>query len=365
MRIQGLELENYRNFDKEHFNPNPGINIIYGDNAQGKTNLIEAIWLFTGGRSFSGAKDIELVKFGTDYAKLNLEFLALEREQEAEINIMEKRRKVSLNKVEKKSPSALIGAFCAVVFSPSHLSLVKDGPLKRRRFLDAALCQMKPKYCSALLRYNHTLGQRNALLKEAKANRPLLETLDIWDRNLSLYGSLIIKERLNYVSILEAKAGEFYRGISDGKEEFSVLYKSNLIKSGIIDNIEESFFSALEAHREEDLLLGYTSVGPHRDDLVLKVNNLNAKSFASQGQQRSCVLSLKLAEAEIFMKNTGQKPIILLDDVMSELDAKRQTYLMESIKDWQVLLTCCDPDNIIRLDYPQKFEIKNGKINSF
>lgn len=365
MKVQGLELENYRNFDKEYFNPNPGINIIYGDNAQGKTNLIEAIWLFTGGRSFRGSKDTELVKFGENHARLNLEFFALEREQEAEINIMEKRRRVSLNKVEKRSPSALVGAFCAVVFSPSHLSLVKDGPLKRRRFLDAALCQMKPKYCSALLRYNHTLEQRNALLKEARNNRRLLETLDVWEKNLSVYGAMIIRERLNYVLKLEKKAGEFYRGISDGKEEFSVSYKSNLIKSGIIEDIEDSFLSVLESHREEDLVLGYTSVGPHRDDLDLKVNNLNAKSFASQGQQRSCVLSLKLAEAEIFMKNTGQKPIILLDDVMSELDANRQTYLMESIKGWQVLLTCCDPDNIIKLDYPQKFEIRNGKINSF
>ena len=364
MRALSIDLKNYRNFDIERFTPGENINIIYGDNAQGKTNLIEAIWLFTGGRSFRSAKDAELIKFGSDFAKLDMEFFSCGRNQTASIVIEGKRRRVTLNKVEKKSAASLVGSFCAVVFSPNHLSLVKDGPAGRRRFIDSALCQIKPAYCSAVLKYNHILNQRNRLLKEIKNRESLIDTLDVWDENLSFYGAAIVKERIEYIELVKSKAERFYSGISDGKENFSVFYKSNLQKNDIIEveEIKKVFLEKLQNSRNEDLILGYTSVGAHRDDLCFKVNNLNAKSFASQGQQRSCVLALKLAEAEIVMEQTGQRPIILLDDVMSELDLKRQKYLISSIKDWQVFITCCEMSEIIDLDEPQKFEINGGKI---
>lgn len=366
MKVLSLKLKNYRNFDNELFKPSDGINIIYGDNAQGKTNLIESIWLFTGGRSFRGSKDADLVKFNNDFAELKMDFFSEERNQEALIRIINKKRKISINKIEKNSPSSLIGTFCAVVFSPNHLSLVKDGPSDRRKFINTALCQLKPNYCAALLRYNHVLTQRNSLLKDIKYHKELLETLDVWEENLSNYGAIIIKERVKYIQLLQNKAKTFYRGISDDKESFSVLYKPNVIKYDIIedDEIAVSFLDELKRHRKDDLMLGYTSIGPHRDDLSFNINSLNAKSFGSQGQQRSLVLSLKLAEASILKEQTNQMPVILLDDVMSELDSKRQKYLIDSIKEWQVFLTCCDPANIINLNGPKKFEIKNDKIVS-
>lgn len=332
--------------------PQDGINIIFGENAQGKTNVLEAIWLFTGGRSFRGAKDAELVAFHQPKATIALDFFSQEREQHADITVLNGRRSVKLNGVQKKSASQLIGTFCAVIFSPEHLSLVKEGPSGRRNFLDAALCQIKPAYAALLSHYNHTLIQRNALLKDIPRHAELLDTLSVWDERLVRYGTEVVRQRRSYVQALSAPAAEVYAGISGGKESFGLSYLCTA----------EDLAAALVGARREDLQSGHTTVGPHRDDLEITVNDLSARSFGSQGQQRSLVLALKLAEADVLQMKTGERPVILLDDVMSELDGGRQDYLLNHLKNRQVFITCCEPDLAGRLKQGARFEVKGGVI---
>lgn len=366
MNVSKISLKNYRNFKEEVFSPKGGINIIYGDNAQGKTNLLEAIWLFTGGRSFRGSKDQELVKFDELYAELAMDFRSKKREQCAEIRIQDKKRKVSLNGIEKTSAAALVGNFCAVVFSPCHLSLVKDGPLQRRKFIDSSICQIKPSYCKTLSVYNHIINQRNTLLKDIRHYPDLLDTLEIWDQRLSDYGAVLLKERNDYCKLLKEEAQKVYSGIADGKEVLSLSYKSNFkeIDDLCLRDIKEGLLQSLKKQRQIDLNLGFTSVGPHRDDLNLEIDGKLLRAFASQGQQRSCVLALKIAEAIILMDKIGEKPIILLDDVMSELDRKRQKYLMDVIKDFQVFISLCEPSSVVFDEEFEKFKVEKGKIYS-
>lgn len=328
------------------------MNVIYGRNAQGKTNLLEAMWLFTGGRSFRGARDGELVAFGQDKATLNLQFYSEEREQEAELTVQNGRRSAALNGVPKRSPAELVGKFRAVLFSPEHLSLIKSGPALRRNFMDAALCQVKPAYAPLLSRYNHTLVQRNALLKDIPRHAELLDTLEIWDDRLARYGDAIAKERASYIEKLEGPARELYAGISENKECFGIQYQKSA------ENLRE----ALAAARRDDLQSGHTTVGPHRDDLEVTVDGVSARAFGSQGQQRSLVLALKLAEADVLEQESGETPVILLDDVMSELDTGRQNYLLNRLDGRQVFLTCCEPDAVKRLEDGALFEVRRGEL---
>ena len=362
MRVLSLAFSNYRNLRASTFCPAENVNVIYGDNAQGKTNLLEAIWLFTGGRSFRGAKDAELIAFLEKKAVLNLEFFAQNREQTASIDLAYPKRKITLNGVEKKSSAALVGNFCAVVFSPVHLYLVKEGPMIRRKFLDAAICQIKPAYAAALHKYNQTLLQRNSLLKDLRFHADLLDTLEIWEEKLARYGAFLISERLKYCEQLGPHAKQVYAGISDGKEQLFLAYQASFGALEDGENLEQKLFSCLQKKRVDDLAAGYTSVGPHRDDLELSLNGRSVKAFGSQGQQRSCVLALKLAEASILRARIDEKPIILLDDVMSELDVSRQNYLLDFVKDWQVFITCCDASGILGRNDGKKFRIENGEI---
>ena len=362
MTVNSVKIKNFRNIADLSFTADNGVNVIYGENAQGKTNILESIWLFTGCKSFRGAKDNELIKFGEDFSKINLEFSDNLREKKSEIIIANKKKNASLNGVSLRSTAELIGSFYAVIFSPVHLSLIKDGPSARRKFLDTALCQLKPSYAEHLAGYKRALVQRNALLKDLHLNSELYDMLDTWDDQLARYSACVIKERIQYIDLLSDYSKNIYSGISENKEEFSVFYSKKISKDYSVKDIYLSEIENLKNSRKEDIFSKTTTVGPHRDDLEILINNVSARSFGSQGQQRSCALALKLGESEIIKKVTGETPVALLDDVMSELDEKRQDYVLNHINDRQVFLTCCDPSQVLRLCGGKSFLIKGGEI---
>lgn len=362
MNIKKLEVVSFRNIKNAIIEPCESVNIIYGKNAQGKTNMLEGIWLFTGCRSFRGSKDSELINFNSSKAVLNLDFSAYGREQNLHLEI-EGSRKFHLNSIKQPSASKIMGEFLAVVFSPVHLSLVKDGPFERRRFLDIAISQLKPKYAVTLSQYNKALAQRNILLKDLAYHSELYDTLDIWEERLAFYAGEIIRQRVGYINSLSNHVKEIYQGISSGKEEIEISYYQQCPAVGKDrQELYENIKALLYASRKGDIITGFTSVGPHRDDLSIKIDGLSARSYGSQGQQRSAALSLKLGEAAMIKNFTGQQPVALLDDVMSELDEERQNYILNHIKNWQVFITCCDPNSVANLKYGKAFEMKEGKI---
>lgn len=364
MKIERLKFLAYRNLEDGVFEPDGGINVVYGRNAQGKTNLLEAMWLFTGGRSFRGARDAELIRFGADEARLELDFFSEGRDQNAVLTIKNGRRAAVLNGVEQRSAAGLVGRFRAVIFSPEHLSLVKGGPALRRDFLDGALCQLKPAYARLLSQYQHTLTQRNALLKDIPRHSELLDTLDIWDERLARFGGEIVRERKAYLEKLESPARDVYAGISQNREVFSAAYRS-CVTEGRDDDAPFSgrLLECLRAARRDDLAAGFTTAGPHRDDLEIFVDGVPSRAYASQGQQRSAVLALKLAEAQVLSQKTEEEPVVFLDDVLSELDAGRQSYLLNHLERKQVFITCCDPETANRFGGAGKFKMEAGKLS--
>ncbi len=364
MKIDSVTLQNYRNAETVQFEPGEGVNVIYGANAQGKTNIIEAMWLFTGCKSFRGARDNELIKFGADTAKLSLAFTDSSRSHYAELTLGAQKQ-AFLNGVALESPAEFIGRFYAVIFSPAHLALIQDGPLFRRRFLDTALCELRPRYAEYLSRYRHTLVQRNALLKDLYMSAELYDVLDNYDDVLAHCAAAVVYERIGYTRLLSEYCKEIYGGISEGTEDFSVVYSRDT--EGERKPPEELYreeAERLKAARKNDVLFKTTTVGPHRDDLDIRLNGVSARSYGSQGQQRSCALVLKLGESEIIKRATGETPVMLLDDVMSELDEKRQDYVLNHIDNRQVFLTCCDPSQVLRLCKGQSFLVQNGTLKA-
>jgi DNA replication and repair protein RecF len=352
VNILRLNYFGYRNLQPGELIPENSINVIFGKNAQGKTNLLEAMWLFTGGRSFRGSKDADLIAYEMQRAEVKLSFFSEEREQTAQINIENARRSAILNGIPKKTAAELIGKFCAVLFSPEHLSLVRDGPSFRRNFIDSAICQIKPSYAGLLSHYNHTLIQRNALLKDIPRHAELADTLETWDEKLTRYGEEIIRGRIKYIDQISEQAKVIYAGICENKEKIELSYQKST------ENLDQSLKDA----RRGDIYSGHTSFGPHRDDLEILIDSQSARAFGSQGQKRSVVLALKLAEAEILRRQTGEKPVIFLDDVMSELDSGRQDYLLNHLNDCQVFITCCEPDAVKRLRVGALFEMDGGRL---
>ena len=333
MKVLELRASGFRNLETLRFSPCGGLNAVTGENAQGKTNLLEAMWLFTGGRSFRGARDQELVRAGAQEACLSLTFFSGGREQRAELTLRGGARQAVLNGVMKRGMAELIGRFCAVVFSPEHLSLVKGGPAERRAFLDSALCQAKPSYAIAYARYRRTLNQRNALLKDIARHPELEDTLPIWDDRLCRSGAVLIRERHAYLERFAPRASAHYAGIAHGREELRLTYEPSC--GG---DMAESLRRALR----EDIRFGHTSVGPHRDDIGIEIGGMAARLYASQGQQRSAVLAMKLAEAAVLAEACGEEPVVFLDDVLSELDGSRQLYLLSSLSGRQSFLTGCE-----------------------
>ncbi|MEG2124975.1 MAG: DNA replication/repair protein RecF [Hydrogenoanaerobacterium sp.] len=364
MKIKNLELAGFRNIKELKLCFNDDVNIIYGDNAQGKTNLIESLWLLTGAKSFRGAHDADFINFDMSYARVKAVFFKDGREQTAQLSFGEKKA-AELNGISLPSVTGFAGVFCAVVFSPSHLGLIQEGPAARRRFADTCICQLSPKFIALLSDYNRTLMQRNSLLKDISYSADLLETLDIWDDRLAALAALIIKNRGSYLKRLGTHASEIYKGISCGKEALVMRYvpcygAKEPLRDG--EDCRTQLLTALKNARGDDLRTGVTSVGPHRDDIIFEIENTNAKSFASQGQQRSTVLALKLAESRLLKEILHDEPVILLDDVMSELDKKRQSYLLNNLSSNQVFITCCDKTGISFMQKGKLFHMENGRI---
>ena len=352
MIVLNLECKNFRNLEDISITPCESMNVICGENAQGKTNLIEAIWLFTGAKSFRGGKDKDFVKFGLQKAVCNLSYKSEGIENNAKIEIADKRT-AFLNENKQKSVSSLAGKFNAIVFSPNDLSLVSDGPSKRRRFIDTAIGQIYPTYIKILKDYTRAVTQRNQIIKDFKYDSTLSVLLDVFETEIAENGVKIILLRKRYLDALGEFLPSLYDGISKGKE---------ILETNYICTCGEDLLENLKTCRKDDMYSGVTSVGPHRDDIEFKINGISARSFGSQGQKRSVALAVKLAEAEVIRKKTGECPVILLDDVMSELDKTRQNFVLNHIEGMQSFLTCCDESNIENLKSGKKFIIRNGGI---
>lgn len=368
MLVQNLEFTNYKNLQNDKITFGHNINIIYGNNAQGKTNLLEAIWIFSGNRSFRGVKDNEYILFGKEKASLSINFTSQGRKQQSHIlfslnaNKTKCSRFVTVNEIPQKSMLALTNKLSCVIFSPNHLSLVKGPPTERRKFLNTAVYQVKPSYGKILSEFNESIIQRNALLKDISKHSSLMETLDIWDTKVSNLAGKIIYDRLKYISILNEITSPIYSGMSCKKEKIQITYTHNFPKDTTANEISEIILNKMQKNRTQDLRLGFTTVGPHRDDLDFFINEIPSKTFASQGQQRSIVLALKLAEADILYQKFKEPPVMLLDDVMSELDELRQNYILNSIKGKQIFVTCCEPSTVTRLISGKVYKIDNGKV---
>lgn len=354
MKISKVSLSGFRNLQPTEIDTHSGINVFYGDNAQGKTNLLEAIWLFSGLKSFRG-KDSELINYELDSAQIKIEFEDDGREQTAEI-FLGNEKKYKLNGVTLKSAAELAGTVKMIIFSPTHLSLIKDGPEIRRRFIDNAVSQLWPKYMSLLGRYRRAVTQRNSVIKDVRFHASLIDMVDVYDREIATLGAAIIKYRLRYIELIKKFADEIYHGLSSGKEVITIDYSE-------AELTPEQLYERLISARDEDILNGTTSVGPHRDDLIININGHSARAFGSQGQQRSAALTLKLCEAAIIKKVSGQQPIALLDDVMSELDLNRQDYILNHIKEWQVFITCCDKNTAQMLHNGYLFKVESGSVS--
>lgn len=356
MKIEKIELKNYRNIENMLILPCDGVNVIYGENAQGKTNILESIFLFTGLKSFRSSRDRELVSFGEDFSVIKAEFFSSSRRQTAEMRITDRRRAI-LNGVSLPSPTGLMSRFPAALFSPGFMSLIQNGPSERRRFIDSAICQTEPKYAVMLAEYTKLLKQRNAVLKNDDSYRDKKIFLECINEAFSASGDAVYKERVKYLGKLLPFVSEIYKGLSSGKEEISFSYVRKGDESGVLP-----LDVILMKHEMADISAGMTLTGPHRDDIDININGVPARSFGSQGQKRSAAIALKLGEAEVIREYVGEKPVILLDDVMSELDSSRQDYILNHIKDKQVFITCCDPSSVGILSEGMTFNIVSGKI---
>ncbi len=351
MQCNRIEVCNFRNIEHACVDFTPGVNVLVGDNAQGKTNLLEAIYLCALGKTFRQAKDAELVRFGQEECSIKQHFADNAREQSVEMILYagsRARRRVYHNGVSLARTSQLLGNFRVVLFCPEHLSLVKEGPGERRNFLDVAISQLHPAYVRALQRYNQLLKQRNSLLKEAETDRKTFDaTVELWSAQLAHEAAYIASVRHEYVQRLDRYVGEFFAGMSGEREQVRVQYKGTAhIENDMYadrEYCERAFMRLYMSHHDREIAAGSTLWGIHRDDLEIELNGKYARIFASQGQQRSVALAMKMAEGEI-SREMGDKeyPVFLFDDVLSELDASRRTFLLDEIRDRQVIMTSCE-----------------------
>ena len=342
-------------------------NIIYGNNGQGKTNILEAIYLCASGRSHRTSKDTELVRFSSDYYNINTYVFNNGLDRNINIKYLNNEKKqIKINEIPIKKLGSLMGNLYAVLFSPEDLSIIKQGPGERRRFVDITLSQIKPTYFYSLQSLAKILKQRNILLKNLYSKSELIDTIDIWNYKLAEVAANIIIERKRFSDILSEFAQNQHKFITNDREVITFNYDCNFNyhNSDKKNEIINLYIKLLEKSINRDISVGYTTIGPHRDDYDILINNKSLKLYGSQGQQRSSVLSIKIAEIELINRETGQYPILLLDDVMSELDENRQKYLMESIKCVQTFITCTNDTkfkNILN-DSAKYFLIENGSV---
>lgn len=348
MHIQSLELDNYRNYESLKMEFDPGTTILYGNNAQGKTNILESIYLSATTKSHRGSKDKEIIRFGCDACHIRVITTKNDISHKIDMHLKPNKSKgVAIDGIPTRRSSDLLGICNMVFFSPEDLTIIKNSPSERRRFMDLELCQLDKVYCHNFMKYNKILNQRNALLKQIAFNPSLIDTLDIWDDQLVEYGCKVIEARISFINQINDIIKDIHLKLTGGQEHIEVQYVMNVEPDAMKHELLEK--------RDKDLKYQTTQIGPHRDDLSFIVNGIDVKHFGSQGQQRTTALSLKLSEIALVKKIVGENPILLLDDVMSELDANRRDYLLESIKDIQTIVTCTGYDDFIK---------KRMKINS-
>lgn len=357
MIIKSLELENFRNYDSLHLNFDEGTNILYGDNAQGKTNVLEAIYVSATTKSHKGSKDKEIIHFSKEEAHIRTFLSKGDMDYRVDMHLRKSKSKgIAINGQKLKKAAELLGLLNVVFFSPEDLSIIKNGPSGRRSFVDMELCQLDKYYLYNLNQYNKIINQRNRLLKDFYFNPDLKDTITVWDSQLVSYGRQIIEARMKFVEHLNMIIKQIHKNLSGGKEELRITYEPDVIC--------EDFERNLSLNMERDIKLKFTGVGPHRDDFGFMVNGIDIRKYGSQGQQRTAALSLKLAEIELVKQITKDHPVLLLDDVLSELDSNRQNYLLNSIGNIQTIITCTGLDEFVnnRFEINKVFKVINGTI---
>ncbi len=356
MNITKLELSRFRNYEEASLEPCPGINLIFGQNAQGKTNLLEAVFLCCLGRSHRTPREREMIRYGCEHAAVELHCERAGVRRRIRYNLLsEGRHRILLDGEPVQRLGELMGRLNCVLFAPEHLSIVKDGPAERRRFLDMELSQTYPSYFYSLQQYNRVLRQRNNLLRALRDDPSLLDTLPVWDEQLARLAAYICRERAGFVKKLQVYAHENHSDISGGTELLELEYRPNLQADDA-----ETALRLLEKKRSEDLRLCTTTAGPHRDDLGLLIGGKELRAFGSQGQQRTAALSLKLSQLQLLRDETGSWPVLMLDDVMSELDESRRQYLMERALPAQTFVTATEAEK----GWPtgKAFFVENGTV---
>ena len=359
MKIKNLFLENFRNYESEKFVFDEGLNVLFGKNAQGKTNCAEAVFYLCTGASLRIRHDKNLIRVGADCARIKAEAENRYGNITVEAVIYENKRELKVNGNKISKSADLMGHINSVFFSPGELRLIQDGPDERRRFMNISISQNSAAYYTALLRYNKILEQRNALLKN-RDREIVVDTLSVWDEQLCKYAGLIVKKRSEFLQKLAPYAKEFHAYLTDEQEELTL--KPSRTYGGSEDEIAKRLFQILSANYEKDLYLGYTTVGPHRDDVDFLIAGKEAKSYASQGQMRTAALAVKLSEVEIFKEVSGEYPVLILDDVMSELDLRRRRKLLKKVSPMQTILTCTHAESVLYGAESKRIRIENGKI---
>ncbi len=359
MKIKKLFLQNFRNYERENFVFDDGLNVLFGKNAQGKTNCAEAVFYLCTGTSLRIRHDKQLIRMGAESARIVAETENRYGRVEIEANIYENKREIRVNGAKIARNADLMGHINSVFFSPGELRLIQDGPDERRRFMNISISQTSSAYYTALLRYNKILDQRNTLLKNKDASL-ILDTLPVWDEQLCKYAAIVVQKRAAFLDRLSPFAKEYHAFLTDGAEELVVKPDRRYV--GTETEIAQTLLRRLENNYEKDLRLGFTTVGPHRDDLDVEINGADAKSYASQGQTRTAALAMKLAEVRIFEELSGEPPVLILDDVMSELDLPRRKKLLKCISELQTLLTCTHAERVLYGAECKKIRIEGGKI---
>lgn len=358
MILKSIELKNFRNYEDLDLKFDSGTNILFGDNAQGKTNILEAAYVSGTTKSHKGSRDKDMIRFGEDESHIRTIVEKQGKEYQLDIHLKKKRSKgIAINKVPIKKASELFGILNMVFFSPEDLNIIKNGPSERRRFLDAEICQLDKIYLSDLTRYNKILMQRNRLLKDMQHQPQLMETLQVWDMQLVEYGKRLIRRRRQFVEELSEIVTGIHRNISGKREELVLRYEPNIDAEFLEDELNRV--------REKDRKYAQTSVGPHRDDISFFIRGVDIRKFGSQGQQRTSALSLKLSEIELVRQTIHDTPVLLLDDVLSELDSNRQNYLLNSIHDIQTMITCTGLDEFVRnrFQIDKVFHVIDGHVS--
>ena len=353
MYCKKILCKDFRNIEACEVDFCSGVNVLYGNNAQGKTNLLEAVCMFSLGKSFRGVKDTEFIRFDCPNTQLGMTFENSVREQNIFLQFSRNhQRRIEQNGVKIDRMSEIIGQFRAVLFFPEHLNIIKEGPAMRRNYLDVAISQLRPMYLKSLQRYNHILAQRNKLIKNAEDDRASFDaTVEFWSHQLAAEAAFITQARVGYLKLCEAELKNCFEEMTGSRETPSLTYvfsfKGAADSIGDKQKLAEAYFSQLMSNHDREIGAGATLWGIHKDDIDIFLNGKSARLYASQGQQRSLSLGLKLAESAISREDTGEEPVLLLDDVFSELDPSRREYLTERMKRGQVIMTTCGDLNTV------------------